>query len=474
MSNSDRKTALVVALFLCAPNINAASAIYVGTGTGPYKSTDNGATFVPLAAKIGANPHPLLRGVPSISDIAIDPKNSRIVYMVGLYRVGGGSHRAALMRTTDGGETWKVEPLSAESAGQAVKIYIDPVATNVVYLHDLVQFTAFRSLDSGTTWTSITGLPPSTRNAFGVLAVDPRVTAVVYAKVWGSVTVEEIVYKSVDYGFSWIAIGKAAGARGGHIFVDPRNSRNLILTAVAVCSNGIGACGPFHSSDGGVTWTNQGLRGSIGGGSGQAIPRDFGPIVYDPRTDRLYMSADLSNLGQTILSSPDGGTWTPIASDPRNLIGVTGPAPLAADGTEGLALYTYTRELFGENPHKVIKSIDGGRTWAAQAGLPLLCPQNPNQPCPAGPFDLDRNAPPIITAIALPPIPTDDLLNVSAANGVGGVLASGSIAAAVGANLSQEVLIGDGSATSLGGVSVTIADAAGNRHAAKVLFVSPR
>jgi hypothetical protein len=108
MNNACRRTALVaLALFVCARVVNAASVIYVGTETGPYKSTDNGATFVPLAAKIGANPHPLLRGVPSILEIAIDPRNSLIVYMVGVYSAGP---RVALLKTADGGETWKAEP----------------------------------------------------------------------------------------------------------------------------------------------------------------------------------------------------------------------------------------------------------------------------------------------------------------------------------------------------------------------------
>ena len=80
-----------------------ASVIYVGTRTGIYRSSDNGATFVSLMPKTPLNPRPLLEGVPNITSIAIDPGNQAAVYAVGVY---GGVGATALLKTEDAGEHW--------------------------------------------------------------------------------------------------------------------------------------------------------------------------------------------------------------------------------------------------------------------------------------------------------------------------------------------------------------------------------
>jgi photosystem II stability/assembly factor-like uncharacterized protein len=242
----------LLALVLCSSaSLNSASVIYLGTSVGPYKSTDSGATFVPLAAKIGMNPHPLLRGIPTISDIAIDPKDSRIVYMIGGYE----GRTTALLKTTDAGERWTATPLA--NVSWHTRILIDAIATNVVYLHDEENQTGLRSLDSGGTWAPIAGLPG---NRIWELATDPKVTRILYARLGGSIDQQEPVYKSLDYGFTWTAIGATPNAGGGRIYVDPRNSRHLILTTSGPCSAGSGSCGPFRSTDGGVTWKKQEQR----------------------------------------------------------------------------------------------------------------------------------------------------------------------------------------------------------------------
>ena len=284
---------LVIALGLTlisgSQSVDAASAIYLGTETGPYKSTDNGATFVPLAAKIGLNVHPFLRGVPHVLGIAIDPASPERVYMIGAFEGGAWG----LLKTTDAGETWSAVPLPGVSGA---RLKIDPIVTSILYLDGGADMTVMRSLDYGETWETISSFPSGPGTKIGDFSLDSRVTRVVYARPSGDVTTEQQVFKSLDYGVTWNLLPPVPGARGGSIFVDPRNTRRLVMTAGDICTTGSGTCGPFTSQDGGLTWKNQELR-TVGVGSGQALPLGIGGVVYDPKTDRLYLSIADQGLG---------------------------------------------------------------------------------------------------------------------------------------------------------------------------------
>ena len=467
-----------IALLSLASSGAAANAIYLGTAFGPYRSTDDGKTFLPLADKIGVNPHPLLRGVPFIVEIAMDPKDQRIVSMVGGYTnyANEVSAIAAFFRSVDAGEHWQVQPLIdvGNAGGIAARILIDPVVTNVIYILDQVDMTAIRSLDSGATWAPVGGLPASAGTRLGDLAIDPRVTRVLYARAAGSVTTEEPVYKSLDYGFTWITLGTAEGARGGHIFVDPRDSRHLILTAAGVCAHGDGSCGPYRSTDGGVTWENQQLRGS-GGSFGQANPEAFGSVAYDPKTDRLYLSANLSGVGPVILSSVDGAAWSTVSNDPLLEATPLGSAPLSSDARDGGSLYSFRNvSLVDLQQQKILKSVDGAKSWVVQAALDPWCTNTGTvRPCTAAEVALREGTGPKIYTVSQPPTAPDDVLNVSAASFVGGALAAGSIASAFGPDLTSEIATAVEGASDLGGVSIAIVDGAGKSQPVALLSVAP-
>jgi len=230
-------------------------------------------------------PHPLLRGTPLIHNIAIDPRNQNVVYMTATFGMAAG-----LLKTTDAGESWTATPLLGISSTD--HLLIDPVQTDILYLRDTISESLHRSVDGGAHWAPVTGIPNPAGKVWSI-SIDRNVGKVAYARSAGVSGVNEAVYKSLDNGATWAVLAQTPSVRGGRIFADPRNTRNLVLTASGPCATGGGECGPYHSQDGGLTWKSQELRLNFGGLNGQG----FGDVVYDPRTNSLYMSANLSGLG---------------------------------------------------------------------------------------------------------------------------------------------------------------------------------
>ena len=88
----------VVLLFAFEAGAQAASPIYAATTSGPYKSTDGGATWQPVKVTVTNG---LLQGVPGMAAVAVDPLNPANVYFLGA--VTGTS---AFYKSTDAGQTW--------------------------------------------------------------------------------------------------------------------------------------------------------------------------------------------------------------------------------------------------------------------------------------------------------------------------------------------------------------------------------
>ena len=91
---------------------------------------------------------PLPEGINGPHDLLIDPVNPEIIYISCWPRtVDGKDIRGGVIKTTDGGKTWKQvfdERVRVNSAG------IEPLQTNIIYINTF-QNAAYRSENSGET-----------------------------------------------------------------------------------------------------------------------------------------------------------------------------------------------------------------------------------------------------------------------------------------------------------------------------------
>src|SRR5256885_119734 len=242
--------------------------LFVGAASGGvWKSDDSGTRFRPIFDE---------QPVQSIGAIALDPKNSKNVW------VGTG-------------ESW---------------------TRNSVSIGDGI----YKSTDGGETWTRA-GLQKSERIARVV--VDPRSSDTVFAAVPGALwsdSPDRGLYRTTDGGKTWQLIlkGQNLSTRCTSIAIDP-NDPNVMFAAMwdfrrrgwEYRSGGSGpdkpsASGLFHSSDGGETWTE------ITPENNKGFPKKpYGRLaiaIAPSNAKRIY--AFVESPESALFVSDDGGlTW---------------------------------------------------------------------------------------------------------------------------------------------------------------------
>ncbi len=182
----------------------------VSYGDGVYKSVDGGKSWKHMGLKESRH----------IGMIAIDPRDSKVVYVAAEDRLGPGGDRG-LYKTEDGGATWtKVLEISEHTGVNNVP---GPALSRPDLRH-LEQRrahcstkigggpeTAIHKSEDGKTWRKLTsGLPSGHMGGIG-LAVSPVNPDVVYAMIEAAANDESGFYRSTDRGESWSKMSDHAG-----------------------------------------------------------------------------------------------------------------------------------------------------------------------------------------------------------------------------------------------------------------------
>ncbi len=268
---------------------NDSETLWVGTGEhtqgctgyfgiGLYRSTDGGAT---LDEMNGSSGHML--DLSYISAIAKHPSAANVVLVGGRGFCSGGSLvTGGVYRSADGGLTW-----DRTLTGEAHDIVSDPTDANVFYAgigrSSNTVNGVYKTSNGGQTWTRLeNGIDFGSSLTRFRIAMAPSNHDIVYVY-----TQEGKIFKTTNGGTSWTQTG--SGACEGQcsynlcFAVNPANPSNLLIGSIR---HGISTNEGSSISYLTTTW-----------GSAQKVHQDTHVLVYDP------------NDGNRFWVGTDGGLW---------------------------------------------------------------------------------------------------------------------------------------------------------------------
>lgn len=326
-----------------------------------------------------------------IADLAIDPSNSKILYVAAWdyrrlpYHFRSGGPGSGLYKSTDGGETWK-RLTKGLPEGDYGRIGIDVCRSNPDVVYAVIEAKdsgVFRSEDKGETWTRMCDKRTYDRINFrpfyySKITVDPNNDLVVYVYSGSS-------YVSRDGGKTYEAISGDTHPDHHTLWVNPHNSNHLIDG-----NDG----GIDISYDGGKTWYDVksaawaevyqvgfdmrdpyyvyvGLQdnGSWGGPVNSLDPNgimnyhwypigggDGFYIQVDPEEPYvLYRNAHMGGISRFHVNTGDSQGIKPIAS--------LKDEPYRFNWNSPILLSPHNRNVLYFGGNYLFKSIDKGRSW---------------------------------------------------------------------------------------------------------------
>jgi photosystem II stability/assembly factor-like uncharacterized protein len=299
--------------------------IVVGTNTGIFRSVDAGESWKQLDTSTAA-------GLQNVESLAIDPRNSDVVYAGTWYLP---------YRTRDGGKNWSITKTGIIDDSDIFAIDIDPRDPNHLFASACSGI--YQSRNSGDSWSKVQGIPSQSRRTRAILQ-HPSVAGVVFAGT------TEGMWRSGDGGNSWMLV-TSKQIEINSIAVHPKNPQVIHI--------GTNNYGVMVSRDGGRTFVP-----SNGGYSGRFAK----VLVTDRERDgRIYASTiNTATGGGFFFVSNDGGqTWQPAMKNmPSRLITYS----ILQDRVDGNIIYLGTN--LG-----LYRSADRGASWAPVAAARLATPK---------------------------------------------------------------------------------------------------
>ncbi|PID68634.1 MAG: glycosyl hydrolase, partial [Flavobacteriia bacterium] len=316
-----------------AVNPDNPSEYYVGVAAGGiWKTTNNGTTFSPVFDKYG---------VYSIGCLTMDPKNHNVVWA----GTGENNHQRSLSygdgvyKTVDGGKSWK--NMGLKESRQIGMIAIDPRDSRIVFVAAEGSVWGpggdrglYKTTDGGKTWNKVLNI--SEHTGVNNVVIDPVNPDVMYAtseqrrrhthiRIGGGP--ESNLYKSTDAGETWrkITSGLPNVDKGGMgIAISPVDHNRVYLIVEAAMGKG----GFFQSNDQGESWEKMSDYNTSGQYYGEIIchPSDINTIYATETFTKVSHDAGKTwkNLGNNKRHVDDHALWIDPQNNEHLLIGGDG------------------------------------------------------------------------------------------------------------------------------------------------------
>ncbi len=275
--------------------------IYVGTWTGPYRSTDRGERWERLGFPDDGT---------QVWSILVHPGNPRILY--------AGTSPVGVYRSDDGGDTWRrlsnatlPERVKMSFACRVMRLAADPARPDEVYA-TLEVGGVMRSLDGGASWEDCSA-------GLLELAQRPHLKSKIQSDT------------------------ESEGMLDGHALCVSAARAGTVFLAVRM--------GLFRSADRGGSWQDM----EVGRFSPLTYARDIRVSPHDPRMLYACLSPAARSEDGSLYRSPDlGETWTRVDH------GIKAEATMMAVGLhprdpDQIHCVSRSGQVFG--------SLDGGRSW---------------------------------------------------------------------------------------------------------------
>lgn len=193
--------------------------IYVGTAAGGLWISTNGGTSYSTSTDMLVSL--------GVSDIAISPTNSLVIYIATGDKDAGDTHSTGVLKSTDGGATFNTTGLSWSTSltRRIYRLLIDPTNANNLLAASSVGM--YKSTDAGVTW-SLTSSASYVDAEF-----KPGDPTTVYG-----VTSSGIL-KSTNSGASFTNVSSVGGANRLSLAVTPANP-NCVYVLASASNNGFG------------------------------------------------------------------------------------------------------------------------------------------------------------------------------------------------------------------------------------------